>query len=173
MSNSVDQNSIGTHDDQIRSNSKRSPNNRKLSNCDSNETTAIRLPESSLSPSLGSTPLKEDSHTNPSQEEVSKEGQQNPPHFSASEEETDEEDSSHLEQSNFSGCKENRFNRNVVVSKTLGEQSTKGTFMTSRNDTLDEIQEEDSSEMDDSIDYGNDSISDSASYDVSVHHKYG
>ena len=78
-----------------------------------------------------------------------------------------------MEQSTFPGCKENRFNKNVVVSKTLGEQSTKGAFMTSRSDTLDEIQEEDSSEMDDSIDYGNDSISDSASYDVSVHHKYG
>ena len=173
MSNSVDQHSIGTHDDQIGSNSKRSPNNKKLSNCNSDETSGIRLPESSLSPSLGSFPLKDDFHTNPSQEEVSKEGQQNPPHFSASEEETDEEDSSHLEQSNFPGCKENRFNKNVVISKTLGEQSTKGAFMTSRSDTLDEIQEEDSSEMDDSIDYGNDSISDSASYDVSVHHKYG
>ena len=126
-----------------------------------------------MSPSLSSAPLKDDFHTNPSKEGVSKDGQQNPPHFSASEEETDEEDSSHLEQSSFSGCKENRFNRNVVVSKTLGEQSTKGTFMTSRSDALDEIQEEDSSEMDDSIDYGNDSISDSASYDVSVHHKYG
>ena len=148
-------------------------NGTKLSNCNSDGTSGIGLPESSMSPSLGSFPLKDDFHTNPSQEEVSKEGQQNPPHFSASEEETDEEDSSHLEQSNFSGCKENRFNRNVVVSKTLGEQSTKGTFITSRSDTLDEIQEEDSSEMDDSIDYGNDSISDSASYDVSVHHKYG
>ena len=78
-----------------------------------------------------------------------------------------------MEQNNFPACKENRFNKNVVVSKTLGEQSTKGAFMTSRSDTLDEIQEEDSSEMDDSIDYGNDSVSDSASYDVSVHHKYG
>ena len=148
-------------------------NGTKLSNCNSDGTSGIGLPESSMSPSLGSFPLKDDFHTKPSQEEVSKEGQQNPPHFSASEEETNEEDSPHLEQSSFSGCKETRFDRNVVVSKTLGEQSTKGTFMTSRSDTLDEIQEEDSSEMDDSIDYGNDSISDSASYDVSVHHKYG
>ena len=161
------------HDDRIRSNSKKSQNNEKLSNCDSDETSGIRLPESSVSSSLGSFPLKDDSHTNSPQEDVSKEGQHNPSHISISEEDTDEEDSSHLEQSTFAGCKENRFNRNAVVSKTLGEQSTKGAFMTSRSDTLDEIQEEDSSEMDDSIDYGNDSISDSASYDVSVHHKYG
>ena len=90
-----------------------------------------------------------------------------------SSEEVSEDDDEEEEQSGVLEYRETRFDSTIpIVPSSLGEQTSKGVFMRSRSNTLDEIQEESSSELED-YDYGNESVSDSASYDVAVHHKKG
>ena len=61
---------------------------------------------------------------------------------------------------------------NELISTSLVEQASKGVFMRARRNTLHEIQEEESSDIED-YEYESDSISDAASYNVALEHKQG
>ena len=132
----------------------------------------IRITESSLPSSLSSSPQKLDLEIDPFPCVFIEERSNHLQVPSSTDEESDE-DEMFIQESNTNKFQENKFNANERISTSLAEQSNKGVFMRSRSNTLDEIQEEDSSELEEDFDYGNESISDSASYDVEVHHNHG
>ena len=132
----------------------------------------IRIIESSLPSSISSSPQKFDLEIE-SSPDVFIEERSNHLQVPSSTDEESDEDEVFIEETNKKEFQENKFNANESISTSLAEQSSKGVFMRSRCNTLDEIQEEDSSEIEEDFDYGNDSISDSASYNVAVHHNYG
>ena len=77
-----------------------------------------------------------------------------------------------MEENSSVESRKKKFNPDEIISTSLVEQASKGVFMRSRSNTLHEIQEEESSDIDD-YEYGCDSISDAGSYDVAFYHKQG
>ena len=127
----------------------------------------INVIEPSLPSSLSSSPLKSDVEMDP---EFFKIEQSNHLNVPSSSEESDEEEA--LEENDSIEAQKNKPTINETMPMQVSDQPNNGVFMGPRSYTLDDIHEEDSSEIDD-YDYGNDSISDSASYDIAVHHKRG
>ena len=135
------------------------------------QTPEIKIIEASLPSSINNSPLKLEDEIDPFRKILEME-QTRYLKVPSLDEDSDEEDSISLEQDDFIEVQENKFNYDDKILIPLNEQSTKGFFTKSRNNALDDIHEEDSSEMDED-DYVNNSISDSASYDVALHYNQG
>lgn len=131
----------------------------------------IRITESSLPPSTPTSPLHASPEENPFQT-VCKEEQTCYLQVPSSDEDSDENDIISAEQNFPTDSRTQKFNPNEVVSTSLVEQASKGVFMRARRNTLHEIQEEESSDIED-YECESDSISDAASYNVALEHKQG
>ena len=135
------------------------------------EIPVIQITESSLPPSTPTSPLNACPEEDPFQA-VLKEEQTCYLQVPSSDEDSDENDIISVEQNFTNDSRTQKFNPNELISTSLVEQASKGVFMRARRNTLHEIQEEESSDIED-YEYESDSISDAASYNVALEHKQG
>lgn len=135
------------------------------------EIPVIQITESSLPPSTPTSPLNACPEEDPFQT-VYKEEQTCYLQVPSSDEDSDENDIISVEQNFTNDSRTQKFNPNELISTSLVEQASKGVFMRARRNTLHEIQEEESSDIED-YEYESDSISDAASYNVALEHKQG
>ena len=132
----------------------------------------IQITESSLPSSTPTSPLQSSIEINAFQPVFKEEQSYYLRVPSSEDEDSDENEVISMEENSSVESRKKKFNPDEIISTSLVEQASKGVFMRSRSNTLHEIQEEESSDIDD-YEYGCDSISDAGSYDVAFYHKQG
>ena len=132
----------------------------------------IQITESSLPSSIPTSPLQSNIEIDPFQPVFKVEQSCYLRVPSSEDEDSDEDEATSIEENSSNESRKKKFNPDEIISISLVDQANKGVFMRSRSNTLHEIQEEESSDIDE-YEYGCDSISDAGSYDVAFHHRQG